>query len=54
MRLVQEKAFSPIAIVLETKEEAETFWRMVRESIQNDNEARQMAIKISNLFGDEE
>lgn len=53
MRLVQEDLFSPIAIVLETREEAELFWKIVREVDAVDPAACRMAAKLSNLFSNE-
>lgn len=50
MKLVQEAAFSPIAIILETRAEAEMFWKIVREVDCPNNAEYQMVRAISDLF----
>lgn len=55
MRLVQEPAFSPIAIILETAAEAELFWEIIREApcyhLRDDQ--RKMCNDMSDLFSNE-
>ena len=53
MRLVQEPAFSPIAIVLETADEAETLWAIVRHAEGHNQFERDMIRKLSDLFSNE-
>jgi len=54
MKLTQQGVpeFHPIAIVLESREEAELFWRMVRGEYCDDDEQR-MANRISDYFSNE-
>lgn len=53
MKLVQQESFSPIAIILETREEAELFWKIMREVDTGCHEGWKMAEKISNMFSNE-
>ena len=54
MKLIQQAMpkFEPIAVVLETREEAELFWRMIRGSYADADEQR-LANKISDYFSNE-
>jgi len=54
MRFTQqaEPKFEPIAIVLETREEAELFWRIIRGSYSAADE-QLLANEISNYFSNE-
>ena len=54
MKLTQQAVpkFEPIAIVLESLEEAELFWQMIRGEYA-DPEEQIMANKISNYFSNE-
>lgn len=51
----QEGAFRPIAVVFETSEEAELFWKIVREmdDFPLGLKERGMLTKISNYFSNE-
>lgn len=53
MRLVPEDNFSPIAIVLESRKEAETFWKIMREVDCPDAQERKFVIKICKMFSKE-
>ena len=51
MKIKQKPKFQPITIVLETAEEADTFWDMCENSHSNlGGSARRMAIKLSDAF----
>lgn len=54
MKLVQQESFSPIAIILETRDEAEMFWKMMREvDVVYDPALSKMVTKLCNLFSNE-
>lgn len=57
MKLMQQDSkFSPIAVVLESEEEVEQFWHLIRLSAHNvntDDDARSLAIRISNYLSNE-
>ena len=54
MKIIQQEVpvFEPIAIVLETREEAELFWQMVRGSY-DDIDEQHLANKISDYFSND-
>ena len=53
MKLVQEPAFSPIALVFETADEAEAFWAIIRHAKPDNEMEREMLRDISNMFSEE-
>lgn len=53
MRIEQQPGFNPIAVILETKDEAEIFWDVVEAAVlryAQGSEKRELLVKISNLF----
>jgi len=58
MKMMQQGViFSPVALVVETSEEAEALWELARFTNRTgeplSSEARAMAVKISNWFSNE-
>lgn len=53
MKLAQEPAFSPIALIFETAGEAEAFWSVIRNANGCNQFEREIIRKISDLFSNE-
>jgi len=50
MRVMQEEAFKPITLVLETKEEALALWNLIDSKGDRTDEEKSFAMRLSNWF----